>query len=59
MSSHYTPHGVRQTGLDEVWDDLHQGMRHVYQHQGMSKQRYIGLYTYPFLSVNSEMYIII
>lgn len=46
----YNHHGVKPTGLDEVWGDLQRGMEHVYQHQGMSKQRYIGLYTYLLIS---------
>lgn len=53
MTSHsqYNHHGVKPTGLDEVWGDLQTGMDHVYQHQGMTKQRYISLYTYPYLQL--------
>jgi len=46
------PHGLKSTGLDEIWTDLQRGMDHVYQHQGMPKQRYMELYTYPFSSAS-------
>ena len=42
------PQGLRQTGLDQIWDDLKEGIEHVYRMQGISKQRYVELYTYPF-----------
>lgn len=61
MMSHsqYNHQGVKPTALEEVWEDLHQGMQHVYQHQAMSRQKYISLYTYPFIQMFHKYCILI
>ena len=42
------PHGLRQINLDEIWDDLKEGIEHVHRQQSVTKRHYIQLYTYPF-----------
>ena len=38
----------KTTNLEQIWDDLKEGIQQIYLKQDMARPRYMQLYTYPF-----------